>query len=127
MKILLSLLAAIVLLFSSCVGTQARNNSLLPATQMAWIGVRADIERGALAAGISADPSIPVLVATLDGALQTGDAAGIAAVPWSFLAPYGERGIADRVAKGELAPTLASSLLERLRQFGAALARLSLP
>jgi hypothetical protein len=91
--------------------------------ELAWVGVRADLERGladAVEDGDLADrSSLDSLVADLEAALADGgERSALRRIPWaSMLLPYAERGIQDRVDDGEMSDQVAESLRERLRNF----------
>lgn len=121
-------LLSLLLCLPACLGTMARQNSLLPAARMAWPGVRADVERGvadALEHGdLVSDAGPHVLIQAVEDGLEAGN---VRAVSWAVLQPYGARGIDDRVIDGEIHPLVAESLRERLRNFSYAIATLQSP
>lgn len=122
--------AMLLLATTSCIASKARENSLLPAMNLAWPGVRADVERGiedAVQDGELADRIvIDFEVVKLDEALKSGLASDFRSVSWlETLEPYGRRGIEDRVADGEMSDMVAESLRERLRNFTVGFSKMS--
>lgn len=120
----------LVLGMTSCIASKARENSLLPAMNLAWTGVRADIDRGIADAVEDGDLQdrieVDFEVVKLDEALKSGLASDFRAVSWlDTLEPYGRRGIEDRVADGEMSDMVAESLRERLRNFTAGFAQMT--
>lgn len=124
----LLVILSLVLCFTGCMSTKARDEGLLPATRMAWTGVRADIELGiddAVAAGVTfSAPLLREYIARIDQGLESGNRADFTLVSWESLEPYAQRGIKVRVTKQEISPLLVPSFQERLRNFGWALAKL---
>lgn len=122
-KLLLAALVAASL--ASCMSNQARDEALLPAVNLAWgdseAGVRSDVERGiadAVEDGDLLDSSVlDAVVGQIQDALAEGDRFELRTIPWALLAPYGERGIQDRIDDGEMGEMVAESLRERLRNF----------
>lgn len=127
-NLFLSVMLAITM--SSCIASKARENSLLPAMNLAWPGVEADVNRGiadAVEDGDLADRiEIDFEVIKLDEALKSGLASDFRTVSWlDTLEPYGRRGIEDRVADGEMSDMVAESLRERMRNFTAGFMQMS--
>ena len=118
----LLLVALMVAATPSCLSQRARDEALLPAMNLAWTGVRADLERGlddAVEDGDLVDrASLDLLVVQLEEALDSGSRGQLLLVPWaSTLLPYAERGIQDRIDDGQMSDMVAESLRERLRNF----------
>jgi hypothetical protein len=113
-------MTALLLLFgtcSSCAGTAARDNVLLPAMQNDWQSIRTAVDRQVSTVD---DLAQRQALAAADAALQTGNPAAIAAVPWQLLDDAHEADVVRRIAAGEISPGVADSLRERLRQFAIA-------
>lgn len=129
MKNLLLMAFLVVASTTSCLSQRARDQALLPAMSLAWVGVRADLERGLADAVEDGDlldqAPLDGLVAQLDAALDSGSRAQLVLIPWeSTLLPYAERGIQDRIDDGEMSDLVAESLRERLRNFTAGFGKL---
>ncbi len=108
-------------LFAACSGITARQRVLLPAMQMAWPSIRAEVD-GGIADGEAKQrltteqgDGLRAAAAQASNAIETG--AGVAAVPWPALRVEAEAGVAARVAGGAVSPGVAASLLERQAQF----------
>ena len=126
----LFLSVVLMLGMTSCIASKARENSLLPAMNLAWTGVHADIERGVSDAIQDGDLTdriqIDFEIVKLEVALESGLASDFRTVSWlDTLEPYGRRGIEDRVADGEMSDMVAESLRERLRNFTAGFAQMT--
>lgn len=120
---LISILALAALCTFGCLAVKARENALLPAMRTAWVGVRGNIELGIQDAHLD-DPSAPLAaVGALDSALTAGDELRLSVAPWELLEPYGQRGIDSKLTRGDVTEPVATSLRERLRQFGRALSK----
>ena len=105
-----------------CAGTAAREEVLLPTLAATYVGVRGDISRG-----VAGDPAAARVEATADAlgdALSVSDRDGAKAIGFLTLRPWAEAGVSARVAAGEISAGVGGSLLERIRQFAAAMARL---
>lgn len=110
-----------LLLLAACAGNKARQEALFPAVQMVWPNVKADIQRGIDVAGLADDTVLLGQIEQIDNAVDNDNYFLLYGVAWSVLEPYGQAGIADRVATGEVHPLVADSLKERLKNFGASL------
>jgi hypothetical protein len=113
----------VLLVLTACAGLTARQEVLLPALQMAWPGVSesvtAGIESGRTTERLT-DPEAAMLAGARDAtsvALDSGDAAALAVVPWLPLRDEANAGIAHRIAEGEISTGVGESLKERVRQF----------
>ena len=126
-KVGLAFLAALVL--TACAGLRAREHVLLPILRLAWAGVAQDIEAGLANAVAKGDLDEPIAAAVraqvdrMGHALEAGDLKAVLAVDWRSLT-MALRGIRSRLAAGDIGPSVASSLAERLMQFNAAWTRL---
>lgn len=116
------LFAIVFALCFSCLGTRARDDVMMPAVQMAWVGVHADLDRGI---AIKGDTAASASVQALDEAITTGNRLMVSSVSWDKLEPFGQAGINDYVAKQEIDELVALSLRERLHNFGVSLLKLS--
>lgn len=128
-------LAATLLLalasISACAsaGGAARERALMPALAQAWVGVRADVARGASAQGVAADQINPVL-AQWTAALEAGDEQVVlmlAAWNWDTLKALATLGVQERLDHQEIGPSVAGSLLERIAKFDQGLRALAPP
>jgi hypothetical protein len=122
-NLLLSVVLAITM--TSCIASKARENALLPAMNLAWPGVHADIERGVADAQLPDRSMVDFEIVKIEVALDSGLAADFRVVSWGVLEPFGQRGINDRIADGEMSEMVAESLRERLRNFGVGLSKMS--
>lgn len=120
MKYLLAILLCVVV---ACTTPRVRDETLLPAVQSAWVGVRADVVRGIEDSQLEPTLEMTLLddVATLDRLIGQGLVAAADPALWAVLGPYGYAGIRDRVEDLEVSPLVAPSLEERMRLFGEAL------
>lgn len=109
----IGVLAVGIVLFVACSGITARQKTLLPAMQIAWPGVKQDLQRGL--------PPLTEQIDLLDSGVQSGDPAILVRVEWARLADSGGAGITARVDSGEISIGVAASLRERLRNFGESL------
>jgi hypothetical protein len=116
---------------SACAGKTARKEVLLPALQLAWTGVSADVARGIDAAESAGDiDSVTALqlrasAAAFHESLKTLEGAIEAITVWETqLAPMAIRGIQALILSGQLAPPLDEILLARVDAFGRALRKL---
>ena len=118
-------------LTTSCISQEVRDNALVPGAQLAFVGVRADIERG-LADAVedgelaNREPLDAELDRLRDALDNDAPRAEMRTIPWEVLRPYGDRGIQDRVDDGEIDPLIAPSLIQRLDNFEAAVFQLRL-
>lgn len=116
----------VFLIIAACAGMTARQEILLPAMRVAWEGVSADIQRGIDAASAANEITVEkahVLTSEktkMAESLNNGDAFSMSAVAWNDLVLMANRGIRDRVEKGEMSPAVSPSLEERVRNFTAA-------
>lgn len=128
MNRLIAPLALVAVLLSSCIGTKARNDALLPAVRTAWPEVRVDFERG-VADGLNDADITAEQAATirneadlLDLALTAGDRVKLINVLYSTeIRPWASRGISAALDAGEIGPNGALLLSERLSNFSAAI------
>lgn len=107
----------------SCLSAKARDSALLPAVRTAWPAVRADVQLGIDEAKLDDTVAVQQAVDGLQVALDQGNVVQLGLAPWPVLEVYGERGIAARVSHGQVSSLVAPSLLERLHNFGLALAK----
>lgn len=118
--------SCVFLFLIACAGLTARQEILLPAMRIAWEGVSADVQRGIDAATTANEITVDKAhVLTLEKekmaeSLNSGDAFLMSAVDWSELVVMANRGIRDRVEKGEISPVVSPSLEERVKNFTAA-------
>jgi len=115
---------------TGCVSPQAKERVLAPAVELAWPGVRDDLQRGIsdgledgeideeTAAGLSDQ------VFDIGVALAEDDFEALGLAPWEALEVWADRGVQDRVDDGEIGPGVAVSRIERIDQFGRGLDRL---
>jgi len=109
---------AVALLASSCAGTAAREDVLMPAVQQAWPGVRADAQRGIAAVYPAGAPDEVVLpLSRLDRAIFDGNRAKINLLDWEAIRFLALAGIDDRLAKAEIGPNGAKSFRDRVFYF----------
>lgn len=99
------LLLALVL--SACAGTKAREYVLIPAMEVAWPPIAE--------AALREDPAAPVDL--MAEALAARDRIALSRVDWPWLMLLAERDIARREAAGEIGPSAANLLRERILQF----------
>lgn len=102
------------LLLASCLGTAARQSTLLPALHTAWQNMREQVAREVVAAG-SIEASGDIMAA--DAALAAGDQTQVASVNWTRLEQLAVADIERRTASGDLSAPAAAILGERVRQF----------
>lgn len=109
---------------SACIGARTKQASQFPAAKLAWPGVQGDFARGlqdGLEDGEIAQfdvDNLSKLGDQLGGALETQDLGALRFIPWSkAMRPWADRGIADKVSDGEIGPTVATELTERVVQF----------
>lgn len=127
------LLLGLVLVVSvSCVGTRARNTTLLPAAQQAWPNVKEDYSNGVrdgLADGDLTDDGALTLFSLaedLGDALVAEDIPAILSIPWETeMSQWAVRGIHAEVEAGRLGVNGSQILLQRVANFTAALQVLS--
>lgn len=124
------LLVVAILAFSylgpSCVGPDVVEGAQFPAAQLAWPGVEGDYLRG-IADGTSegdltmqAADELRAECDTMRAALLAKDPDALRLVPWStIMRPWADRGIADKLGDGEVGPTVAEELTERVSNFTA--------
>lgn len=95
------LLVVPIIALTGCVGQRARDNVLMPAMQLAWPGVKEDVERG------------PVVVdtASFDNSIQAG--VFPAYVEWSPL----QSAAYANIDAAQLSEGIKTSRRERVRQF----------
>lgn len=128
-KTSLAIVAAIAILaigalLPSCIGSRTKPLALFPPAQLTWPAVEEDLARG-IADGVedgdlTQDGANEMNTHTLafGAALDAHDLEGVRRVPWSAMAPWAERGIADKIDDGEISPGVAASLREQLSNFG---------
>lgn len=132
MKNYLSGLALLTLLLTSCVGTRARNETLLPAMELAWPGVVTDFGNG-VQDGIAdgdlteeAAAGLMEMADTMGAAIEARETGVIITLPWeSQMRVWAVRGIQSEVDAGRLGPNGAMILLQRVANFTAAVNVLS--
>ena len=120
-------------LFASCAGIGARGDGMATIAgtyrniiePVLIIGIGAEQDAGNLTAA-EAD-EYRGYVGTIGQMLEGGNVgqAGQARAAWELLRPFAERGIDERVARGEIGPGVGASLKEVLRLFGARLLQLA--
>jgi len=119
------MLAVGLLVLAACAGVTARNEVLLPAMEVAWVGVKADVEYGidilVLQGDIEMANDARSALAEFDDVFMTGDRERLPATQWPALADLAAQGIQMRVVIGEIGPGVAESKMERLRMFHDAL------
>jgi hypothetical protein len=116
--ILLSVLACVGV--SSCAGTRAREEVLLPILAAVWPAVSADVDSGVALLPV-ADREVPRLeMKTMMLGLVSRDIDEVLAVNWPMLLDLGLRGIKEREISFEIGPGVADSFRERLRMFSEA-------
>lgn len=123
-------LAFLAILFStSCAGTAARSNALMPAIQQAWPGVKQDVDNGVAAVADQLDDATKQSIADsegrLDAGIKSGDRSKVSRDDWGNIRMFVGVGLGDQVSKGLLGPDVAESLMERTRQFDAAVTLLN--
>lgn len=116
-------LAAVVML-AGCAGLAARENVLIPAMKMAWVGISNDIDVGISKLTVDQAYVIRVQQLRMGTALDAGSIEGILSADWRLLRRVAEKGILVRVQRGEIGPKVARSLHERLVMFTHALLEL---
>lgn len=119
---LLAALAAGV--FTACAGVAARDNGLMPAVQLAWPGVKEDLDIGIAAAG-APPQNVVEAEARLDTAIKAGDRPGVKLDDWRLIRGLVPMGVSDRLQKGVIGQAVAESLMERVIRFDAALVLLN--
>jgi hypothetical protein len=122
--VVLALVASVLLLGSACIGARTKQAAEFPPAELAWPGVRGDYVRG-LADGMAdgelaqADvDNLSMLGVQLGSAIDARDLNALRLVPWSkAMRPWADRGIADKLEDGEVGPTVAAELAERVVLF----------
>ncbi len=105
-----------------CAGTAARDEVLLPTLAATYAGVRGDVSWGV--SGQPEEAAVEAEAEALGQALDSGDRDAAKAIGFLQLRPWAEAGVSARVEAGEISAGVGGSLLERIRQFAAAMARL---
>ena len=129
----LLLLGMAAVLVAGCVGTQVRDEVLLPLAGEIYGAILPDIERGlASAVGkgeISEDAAQALVLAAraMKDAISNGDLAGLAGAPWDQLQIWAIRGIDEAVEEGEISLGVSQSLKQRVLNFGDLLHRILSP
>lgn len=118
---LLLLLLPCCAMAPACAGARAREHALLPALVEVWPRIREGIEREA---GVQGSADAAAAIAAADAALQSGDLAAIAAVPWPLLDELALSDLQRRAAAGQLGPDVVPILRGRMQQFVAQRAKL---
>ena len=109
-------LGVLLMLLPSCLTGHAIDETLLPAMEAAWPGVRADIERAPEGEGV------PVMVLDVfEAALGGADYGVMVGVDWPVLEAAAYAGIQARLDAGEIGPGVKISLIERVLRFRYAL------
>jgi hypothetical protein len=125
---------ALLLIFAvSCAGTKVRNKVLAPALTSAWKNVAADCEMGIRATADAQEDEAATTalmrqrVKDFASAISAKDVAslGVLRASWASLRPYAERGITERVRSGEISAPASQLGLERVKNFEAALLKLT--
>jgi hypothetical protein len=120
-----ALAMAIALSFvpSSCTANRTKPAVLFPPAQLTWPAVQEDLQRG-IADGVEkgdlpseASNTLLAECQQLGAALNARDLEAVRQAPWSLLEPWADRGIADKLADGEIGPGVAVSLREQLGNF----------
>lgn len=111
MRIVLALVAT-ALCLGGCLGIQARNNALAPAVQLAWDGVKEDVERGPNPAPATL-PAFDLAVRGKDRAVL----AGLVVSVWPDIKATAEANI----HAAPFSAGVKASRLERVFQFDRAL------
>lgn len=110
--------SAIALAVVACAGIHAREQTLIPAMQLAWKGIQVDVVVGI--ENLEDEPAKQILrteVAAMTDALSSGDRERVISVDWPMLSGTALVGIRLRVNAGEIGPGVAESLRERIRVF----------
>lgn len=101
-----------LLLLAACLGTAARQNTLLPALANAWAHIKLQVLRE--------EPNLANDVLKADQALASGDPVTIAGVQWSVLETAAAADTEKRLLAQLIGPLVAESLRGRLADFTAA-------
>ena len=130
-------LVAMMFVTPACLGPsqdvvdETKQTAQWPAANLAWPGVRADYFAGVADGQTDGDLTGPAAeglltsAAALAGALEGEDAAALRAVPWStVMRPFAERGVNTKLGSGDIGPTVAAELLERVDNFTATIVSL---
>lgn len=110
-------LCLLLILSGGCAGRVAVDESLYPAMDLSWPGVRADAERG------PGDAGRTLALDQFGGDLVERDSAGVVA-GWPAVRLYAVDGILHDEGLGRLGPTVAEILRARLDAFEGAVDRL---
>lgn len=108
------MLPFLFLILVACAGAAAREEVLLPAMDMAWPTVRAQVADQLLHAP---DVAATETLAAADQAIASGNAVAFAAVDWAAIDAAAEASIARRERAQDIGPDVAVLLRERLLQF----------
>lgn len=92
---------AMLVALAACAGPQAREHVLMPAMRVAWEEIAPTVS----------DPQ------PMTQALESGDRWALLAVDWPSLLIEAMADVDRRLAEGEIGPTVAKLLRERLLQF----------
>ena len=116
---MMKLLPLFLVLLVGCPSTVVKEEVQIPLGANVWPAVRANI-----LSGLSSETtdettrlSIQSNVNTLTKGLDEEALSLIRLVDWTKLRSWAELGVADMVDSGEITPGVATSLLERIKQF----------
>lgn len=88
----------ILLALTSCITAETRN-ILLPAAQLAWVGVQDDLKRGIAEAAPENSSELLELIEQLDEILELGGSRFLLRqIPWDMLRPYAAIGARNEAA-----------------------------
>lgn len=115
---------------SSCIGQKVDDVALFKPAAVAWESIGQQYEHGISNAEAEGEitateaESLRAAGVELGRALVEGDRTGIALTPWATMRQWADRGIAVRLADGEIGPGVAASFTERVDNFTTTLERL---
>lgn len=115
----------LALVLSYCAGMKARENVLVPAMKMAWVGISSDIDASISLLTVDAASIVRSKQKLMADVLDAGDIPRILMLDWRILHGAALIGIILRLKRGEIGPGVAASLRERLRMFTRALEELT--
>lgn len=118
--IMLATMSIVIGVMDGCAGKRAREVQLAPAILLATTGFEADTRAGLAVASIEEVPALTVAVDQFFDAIASRDRERIAfeAMPnWVLIKKLALSGIEWKLENGEIGPTVAGSLRERVENY----------
>ena len=118
---------------TACIGNKVDETALFKPAEVTLPALAGDFDRGIVAGLESSEltaesaAALRAEMVNLSAALAARDREAVRAVPWSTLAAWVERGIADRVAAETLGIGSAVSLRGQLEDFATLINRMRVP